>query len=241
VGIVSGAVLIPATARWIWGRPEQIGQYPDGVVPERVDGALVDVDAGSWTLAQARKSRAFWLLIAATSVPALVTNGLSFSQVSIFTDRGLTPALAATTFTVESVVALPISLLAGWVADRFGSRYVLAIGNATLVVALVCLIFTESVAMAMVYAMFRAITSGTWVLGSEASWPAYFGSRYLASIAGVSYSFAFVSAALGPLPFALAYDLTGSYDAAIWGLIAIPALTTVAALLAEPPTPGKTQ
>ena len=82
-------------------------------------------------------------------------------------------------------------------ADRFGPRYILAVGNAALVIAMVWLTLTGSVAMAIGYGILRAITAGTWVLASEVAWPALFGNRHLGSIVGASYAFAFVGAAIG--------------------------------------------
>jgi cyanate permease len=46
-------------------------------------------------------------------------------------------------------------------------------------------------------------------------------------------------AALGPLPFGLAYDLLGGYDPAIAALLALPIAATAAVLLAKPPAPAR--
>ena len=80
---------------------------------------------------------AFWALIGAGLVPSLVLTGLSFNQVAILTDRGLPATLAAATFTVESLVGLPITFMAGSLADRFPLRFTLAAGQAFLALAMV--------------------------------------------------------------------------------------------------------
>lgn len=231
------ALLVPLIALFVRGRPEEMGQFPDGRRPDDAAAAAAADDAGSWTLRQALRTRAMWLVLSATLVPALITNGLSFNQISILTRTGLTPTVAATTFAVESIVALPVTLLAGWLADRFGPRAVLAIGQATLTLAMIALAFTRSPEMAFVFGALRGLSSGTWILASEVAWPAYFGRRYLGSIVGLSFTVAFVGAAIGPLPFGLLYDAFGSYDYAIWGLAILPFATTWAALLATPPGP----
>ena len=236
--LVVGLALVPA-ALLVRGRPAQIGQFPDGRRPEPEDGTSAGAEGGedAWTLGQARRTRAFWLLLSASAVPALLTNGLSFTQVSLFTAQGLSATVAATVFSVESVVAVPVTLLAGWLADRFGPRPVLAIGQAMLAAAMLWLTVTDSVATAMVYGVLRAVTAGTWVLATEVAWPAFFGNRYLGSILGFTYAVAFVGAALGPLPFGLVYDAFGRYDYALWGLMVLPLVTTWAALAASPPGP----
>ncbi|MBA3643873.1 MAG: MFS transporter, partial [Chloroflexia bacterium] len=189
----------------------------------------------SWTVGQALRTRVMWLLLSATIVPAAITNGLSFNQISILTQAGLSPTTAAMTFAVESAVTLPMTLLSGWLADRIGPRYVLAFGQVALLLTLICLTFTASLEMAILFGVLRGITTGSWVLGTEVIMPVYFGRRYLGSIVGLSFASAFAGAAIGPIPFGVAYDLTGSYQVATIGLAVLPALTTVAALLAKPP------
>jgi MFS family permease len=231
------ALFVPLVLLVVRNRPEEIGQLPDGGWVDGDAAPATTAEPRSWTPRQARRTAAFWLLLAGTIVPAAVTNGLSFNQVSILTGAGLSPAVAATAFTVESVVALPMTLLAGRLADRVGARYVLAFGQATLAAAMLWLLVTDSTATALVYGGLRGLSSGTWILASEVAWSAYFGRRHLGAIMGLSFAAAFVGAAVGPLPFGLIYDAVGSYEPAIWGLAILPAATTWAALLARPPAP----
>ena len=231
------ALFVPLVLLVVRNRPEEIGQRPDGDRDEGIAAPQPTAAAPSWTPRQARRTPAFWLLLAGTVVPAAVTNGLSFNQVSILTGAGLSPAVAATAFTVESVVALPMTLLAGRLSDRFGARYVLAFGQASLAAAMLSLLVTDSVATALIYGGLRGLASGTWILASEVAWAAYFGRRHLGAIMGMSFAAAFVGAAVGPLPFGLIYDAVGRYDPAIWGLAVLPAVTTWAVLLARPPAP----
>lgn len=233
------ALLVPIALLFVRNRPEEVGQFPDGRrLGDGADAAAPTprTAAHSWTRRDALRTPAMWLLLSATFVPAMVTNGLSFNQISILTGAGLTPTAAALTFTLESVVALPTTILAGWLVDRSGPRLVLALGQAILAAALVCLAFTESAGMAILFGILRGVTTGAWILAAEVTWPAYFGRRHLGSIVGLGFAVSFVGAAIGPLPFAVIYDLTGSYRPAIWGVAILPALTTVAALLARPPT-----
>lgn len=232
------AVLVPIVLLFVRGRPEEVGQYPDG---ERLDdetslAALAPrPPTYAWTRREALRTPAMWLLLSATFVPALVTNGLSFNQISILNQVGLTPTAAALTFTLESAVALPTTLFAGWLADRSGPRIVLALGQAFLAAALVCLALTDSVGTALLFGVLRGLTTGTWILAAEVAWPTFFGRRHLGSIVGFGFAIAFVGAAIGPLPFGVIYDLTGSYQRAIWGVALLPVISTVAVLFATPP------
>jgi len=233
------ALLVPVALHLVRNRPEEVGQFPDGQrdIDAGVPADPADrLDQRSWTRREALRTRAMWLLLAATFVPALVTNGLSFNQISILTQAGLTPTAAALTFTIESAIAMPMTFLAGWLADRFGPRPVLALGQALLVAALICLTFVTPGPTALLFGVLRGLTTGTWILATEVAWPAYFGRRHLGSIAGLSFAVSFVGAAIGPLPFGVIYDLFGSYRYAIWGIAILPAMSTIAALVATPPT-----
>ena len=238
VNALAVALLVPVALLLVRNRPEEVGQFPDG--QRRAEPAATAANGEgerSWTRDEALRTRARWLLLVATFVPATVTNGLSFNQISILTQAGLTPTAAALTFTIESAVAMPTTLVAGWLADRFGPRPVLALGQALLVAALVSLTFASPGPTAILFGVLRGLTTGTWILASEVAWPAFFGRRHLGSIVGLSFALSFIGAAIGPLPFGVIYDLVGSYDYAIMGIVVLPILSTWAALAAKPPRP----
>ena len=67
-------------------------------------------------------------------------------------------------------------------------------------------------------------------------WPNYYGRRYLGSIRGAATTMMVAAAALGPLPFALGFDLTGSYSTVLGIALVLPAACGVMAYAARPPT-----
>jgi cyanate permease len=75
------------------------------------------------------------------------------------------------------------------------------------------------------------------MVAADVAWPAYFGRRHLGSIRGFGYAMGVAGAALGPIPFGIAFDLLGGYDPAILGLLALPIVATVAVFVAHPPRP----
>lgn len=237
---VNGVVILLVLAPLLWffvrDRPEHVGQHPDGIPPD--PGVMHQVIAEhGYSLKQAMRTPAFWALIGAGLIPPLVFTGLSFNQVAILTDRGLPATLAATTFTVESLVGLPITFMAGSLADRFPLRFTLAAGQAFLALALVVLLISDNTALALVYAALRGVAGGFWGVAADVAWPSYFGKRHLGSIRGFGYSTGIAGAALGPIPFGLAYDLLGGYNPAILGLLILPVLGGIAVLLARTPEP----
>ncbi len=220
--------------------PEEIEQTRDGI--RRVDrlnaggpDPAANPDAGL-SPREASRTVAFWGLVGASVVPSLVVTGLAFNQVATLTDRGLPSRLAATTFAVESATGVPTALLVGWLTGQFPVRYVLAAGQLCLAVAMVSLLLSsQTPEFAILYSARRGASSGLWMVAADVAWPAYYGRRHLGSICSVGFSVGVTGAALGPLPFGLAYDLLGGYDPAIAALLVLPVAATGAVLLAKPP------
>lgn len=131
-----------------------------------------------------------------------------------------------------------MTVLAGWLVDRYPVRYALATGQICLAIGMVCLVLTDSAWLAMAYAAWRGASSGFWMVAADAAWPTYFGRRHLGSIRGIGYGVGVVGAALGPVILSLGYDLSGSYTPAIVGLLVLPIAATLAVVGVRPPVDG---
>lgn len=187
------------------------------------------------TLREALRTPMFWAIVSAGLVPSLVVTGLTFNQVAIFTDRGLPETLAATTFTVESVFQVAVTMAVGWYLDRYPVKYALVWAQVALALAMVALLVADGVWLAYAYAMLRGASMAAWTVGSDVAWPQFFGRKQLGSIRGVGYSLSVVGAALGPLPFGFAYDLIGDYGVAIVSLMVLPISAAVAMMIVKTP------
>lgn len=227
---------LPLAAWLVRDRPEQVGQLPDGRPPPLTETRDRDGGELAWRPNAALRTRTFWLLLLASMVPGLVITGLDFNLVSILSERNLAVGSIALVFTASSLVHLPASLMSGYLVDRFASRYVLAVGQLLLAAALAWLLVTQTFVHAVAYGVLRGLMLGVWEVALDATWPAYFGRRYLGGIRGRTFGAEIVGAAIGPLPFGLIYDLFGSYTVAIAGVLVLPILATAAMLVAFPPS-----
>jgi MFS-type transporter involved in bile tolerance (Atg22 family) len=162
--------------------------------------------------------------------------------VSILTGQGLAANATAIVFITSALVTLPASLLAGQLVDRWSLRAVLAAGQALLASALIWLLYVSTPEEAVLYGILRGLSLGCWAVAIDAAWPTYFGRRYLGGIRGMTFGAEIVGAAIGPIPFGVARDLTGSYDAVIVGVTALPIAAMIAMLITtapgHPPTNG---
>ncbi|MEA2596537.1 MAG: hypothetical protein QOF01_3006 [Thermomicrobiales bacterium] len=233
--VIIWALLLPLVALVVRNHPEDVGQHPDGVRPVS-DAAVTSSERESgMTSGAALRTGAFWRLIGASVVPSLVVTGLAFNQVAILADRGLPRTLAATTFAVEAAVALPTTLLAGWLVDRYPVRYALAAGQVCLAIGMVFLLVADAPVLALCYSAWRGASSGFWMVAADAAWPAYFGRAHLGSIRGIGFAVGVVGAAIGPIVLGLVYDLAGSYTPAIAGLLVLPVAAAIAVVGVRPP------
>lgn len=235
-GLIIWCLVVPILAIFLRNRPEDVGQHPDGVTSAKGEPSSTRTAETGTPLSQALRSSTFWFLIGASVVPSLVVTGLAFNQVAILTDRGLPSSFAATTFAIEAAVAIPFTIAAGWLVDRYPVRFVLALGQVLLLIAMACLLVADSAALVVAYSAWRGASSALWTVAADVAWPSYFGRKFLGSIRGVGFAVGVVGAALGPIPFGLSYDFLGSYSPAILVLMILPVSAAIAVLQAKPST-----
>ncbi|MBA7676157.1 L-lactate transporter [subsurface metagenome] len=220
--------------------PESAGLLPDGKPAqqpkEQAVGARVSTaQEVDFSLSEALRTRAFWLLLFATSSLPLIGTGLSFHQISFLASKGIQTGAATAVFSVIGPSQVLGTFIAGFMADRFPNRYLLVVGQVLLGMAMLWTFLITSSWQAFTYGAILGLSMGFIMNVAAVIWPNYYGRLHLGSIRGVSMASTVVFAALGPLPFGLVYDITGDYSLAILVLLALPVLCAVASLLAHPP------
>jgi len=216
-------------------RPEDIGLLPDNMEVPAPGTQEAVAEEESWTLAEAMRTRTFWLLITCMGIPAMINTGLIFHQVSILGARGLSPSVSATVFSVAVLVHLPVNFLAGYLLERIPPRMALAGIFTGHLILMTWILWTNSIGMAIGMGVLRGIIGGFEGVTSGVLWPTYFGRRHIGSIGGAAMTVMVVGSAMGPLPFGLAFDIFGGYSQIIWIMMAFPVFGIVGALLAVPP------
>lgn len=234
--VVQALVMAPLAWLLVRDRPEQVGLLPDNGEsrPGAALGSLVEEEE-SWTLAEALRTRTFWILVGCTGIPSMINTGLIFHQVSILGERGLTPAISAMVFGVAVLVHLPSNFAAGYLMDRIAPRFALAGLLAGHIVLTTWILYTDTVAMAIGMGVLRGLLGGVEGIMGGVLWPTYFGRKYLGSIRGAAMTTMVIGSALGPLPFGIAFDYFGGYREIILLMLLAPIIGSLAALLARPP------
>ena len=239
LGFALWTLLLIPVALFIRRSPESVGQLPDGGKKNTGDmpgkqNAGNKIEA-SFTLRQAMKTRAFWLLlITGTSLPLLAT-ALFFHHVSLMGSMGISPAVAASVYIVIGPMNMLGTFTAGFMADKIPNRYLLAASQLLMIATMLWIFTISSTWQALVYGAMMGLTIGFSSNINTVIWANYFGRRRLGSIRGVAAACMVTSAALGPLPFGFLFDNTGSYSLAILISLSLPLICSITALLARPP------
>ncbi len=239
LALVIWVVLVPIVLL-IRRSPESVGLLPDGKPPQQLEGQAVGARASTaqevdFSLSEALRTRAFWLLLFATSAFPLIGTGLAFHQISFLASKGIQRGVATAVFSIIGPSQLLGTFIAGFMADRFPNRYLLVVAQVLLGMAMLWTFLITSSWQAFTYGAILGLSMGFIMNVAAVIWPNYYGRLHLGSIRGVSMASTVVFAALGPLPFGLVYDITGDYSLAILILLALPVLCAVAAFLALPP------
>ncbi|QGT98635.1 putative MFS-type transporter [Candidatus Syntrophocurvum alkaliphilum] len=231
---------LPLWFYFVRNKPEDIGLLPDNATnsnetssADKVEKVIKEVN---WTLKEAIKTRAFWLLLFCASIPPLINTGITFHFISILSEKGITAQSAAFILSLMSLVGFPVSIAAGFIAEKIKVHFMLVFVFFMEFLVISTLVFTNSLNMAIVFAIVWGISVGFERIVLNIIWPNYFGRENLGSIRGIAMSATVIGAALGPLPFAIAYDYVfGGYTEFLIMLLTLPVIGMICAFLAPRP------
>lgn len=228
-------IMLPLGLLLFRDRPEDHGLWPDGE-PGAPEGLADNPGAPvEWTRAEAVRTPAFWVAGASFSATALLGTGLYFHIVSIFESQGLSSAVAAAVYLPISVTSALVQLGSGYLADRIPVRILMAAGLVAMAGTLGLAQAITSVPLAIAYGVVMGLSNGIMGTASSFVWADYFGRLHLGSISGLGAALSRVSSALGPLPLAVAFDLSGSYGVALRIGMTVPLLLAGLNLFVKPP------
>ena len=235
LAIIVWVIVIPVAIVLIRRSPESVGLRPDGVKASAAGEQHIAGSEQDYTLREALRTRSFWLVLIASAPQSLLTTALVFHQAAVFDSRGLTSGMSAAVLAVMGPVSLGGTMVGGFLADRVPNRYLLLAGQAMLVVSTLLILVMTELWQAFVYGAVVGFASGGLITISAVIWPAYYGRRHLGSIRGAATTSMVAGAALGPLPFAFAFEVLGSYTSVLTVFLVFPVVSVAAAYFARPP------
>ena len=242
IGIVLIVVAVPAS-RFVRNLPEDVGSLPDGAPIRRTVGASgssTQSDSGDvpdMTPRQALKTVSFWVIAVArlTSVVSIVS--LSVHLVPKLTDSGISLITANFVVTLYTFVAFLTGFLAGYLADRSSKVIVLFVCMLLQALAMGILTFTDTLPMAVVFAVLWGAGFGGRVPLLTAIVGDYFGRRHFGSILGMNMVPSNIAMIFAPLFAGLMFDLRQSYVIPFATFTIMGFIGAFVILLARQPSP----
>jgi len=213
--IMGGAILIipmPIVGLFLKETPGQIGLSPK--LPSRAEpeGATEGL-----TWHEIRKSRTYWLMIAAFVLAVLSTQSCTVHLAALLTDRGVSAASAAFAVSVAGLAQLAGRAGTGFLLDRyFGPRVALLLFTAA-AFGMGLLWIGATGVPALLAAFLVGLAFGAEIDIMAYLIGRYFGLRALGTAFGFGFGTFVLAAGLGPLLMGYAFDHTGSYRVPLAG------------------------
>ena len=249
IGVVLIIVAVPAS-RLIRNLPEDIGTRPDGAPQTRLGAAPAgatqpeqsdESEASDLTPRQALKTVAFWVIAVArlTSVVSIVS--LSVHLVPKLTDSGISLITANFVVTLYTFVAFISGFVAGYLADRTSKSIVLFVCMFMQALAMGILTVTDSLPMAVVFAVFWGAGFGGRVPLLTAIIGDFFGRKHFGSILGINMVPSNIAMIFAPLFAGYMFDLRQSYFIPFMTFTVLAFIGTFVILFARQPGTAETR
>ncbi len=227
-------------------RPEDMGLEPDpspagkesGPSTSDAEGRPAAIDASTevnFTVRQALRTRAFWILAVFSGASMMVQAGISLHQVSHYINQGIPDTSAALTAGMFAFGQIPASLFWSALARRMPLRFLLAGAAFTVALAAVATIASASVIPSLAAALAVGFGVGGLHLLIRLAWADYYGRENLGTIRGWTMSAQVGGQALGPVLAGFLFDATDAYRLPFTIFAVAVLLAGLLALAAVPP------
>lgn len=231
-------LFVPLVLLFVINRPEDVGikMENNGMDDDETEKALILLEASSWTLKEAVKTKAFWMIGLMSLIVPMFTTGITFHWISMMRLRGIERTEAAIVIGLVALPAILMPVISRIFIDKIQPKFVFL---TTLIIVLIGMIwlgyFVNHIASAILFMLFYGFGAGMQGIALNTIYPNYYGRKYLGSIRGAATVFMVIGSALGPLPFGYMYDKTGEYLFVIQGMILMTLVAIVLSLAINKP------
>ena len=232
-----GAIFIGwPLARVFRGRPEDMGETIDGLLPSAPPAPGVDLAQRDFSLGEALRTRAFWFLSLGHGFALMIVYTISVHAITHMKDSlGYSLAQASLVITVMTLSQVG-GVMLGWaLGDHFDKRRIAAACMLMHCGGLLLLTYATSTTMLLAFAVVHGVGWGLRGPMMQALRADYFGRRAIGMILGVSSLVIVVGQIGGPILAAVLADLTGNYRSGFTILAALVGTGSLFFLFAKPP------
>ena len=168
-----------------------------------------------WSVAQAMRTRHFWLLFVVYGLTSIGSFLVSLHQLAFAVDRGFDPLYAAFVLGLGSLLALPGVILTGTISDYIGREGAAILAYAISIIGVAAALLIDNADQHLLFwlhACFFGITWGARGPAITAKTADLFGGPRLGTILGMITIGSGLGAGLGAWGAGFLFDLTGSYQ-----------------------------
>ncbi len=250
-GIVMWVVGLPLA--WFFvkqRRPEYYGLLPDGARSEEAVGVTQMIDRGvkyasevgeiEFTLRQALRTPAYWLLMAVTAGWNLVSPVFIIHGVPFVTDMGVDPVKAAVMIGMMSIGVIPGMFIGGFAADRVKKqhwRFIVAGAYFVQFIGIAAFLLNQTFAMLFPLFILHHFSAGVNTPLNIVMSARYFGRKAFGSIRGTAMMFMLPASVVAPIYAGWVYDTTNSYITVFMLSALLLLICAAVVLFAVPPKP----
>ena len=220
-------------------RPEDIGLTPDpksARLPVEPGRAAAPINEPSFTRAEALRTPALWFIMGFTVFIFPVQAGISLHQIPHLVERGLSPLVAVSAVSSQSIVGAVAGVAFGLFARRYSARIGLCIGAIAASMSAIILLMVASGWQAFVAtSLFGFGIAGILTL-LPVIWAEYNGRENYGAIRGVTLPVQVLAQASGPLIAGFLRDWTNDYNASLSLFTIFAIIAAGLVFFARPPT-----
>ncbi|MBI5948976.1 MAG: MFS transporter [Chloroflexi bacterium] len=219
-------------------RPEDHGLTVDGAPPVDASarGSQATTITADYTLAEAIRTRQFWLIAGGHGAALLVVGAVTVHLVSHLHDNlGYSLGAASLVVTVLTFAQVGGGIAGGWLGDRFSKRAITASCMFVHAGALLMVANATATWMVLVFAVAHGMAWGIRGPLMAAIRADYFGRSDFGKILGASQPVIMIGLTGGPILAGILADRTGSYEAGFTVLAVLAALGSTFFIFSTPP------
>jgi MFS family permease len=236
-------------------RPEYYGLLPDGA---ELDAGTSTTDikdmlakgteyAASFqerefTIKQAMKTWAFWLLVVSQTLFSLLGGVVSLHTYNFLTDMGIEPIKAGAMLSLQIFFQMPFRFVGGVISDRLKmTQLPFALGGAYLIMALsiIPLILRQTIPMIYIFLVLYGIGLGLPTTLRIGIISRYFGRQSYGKVYGNINFFTAIVAFVAPIYAGWMYDKTHSYIDVFTQGVVLTLIGVIVTCFIRPPKPSE--
>ena len=225
--------------------PESMGLRPDGASAPVAAGRRAATGARSipedtvdFTVGEAMRTPTFWMLAAAQFCRMLSFGAISVHLIPMLVWKGETQLGAAFMASLYPLVGIPMTLVFGFLGDRYEPKQLLAGSTVLSALSLMLLAFGTSLPLLYLFVLVYGIAESAGSL-NLAMTGHFFGRKSFATIRGILGSITVLGPFAAPIYAGWIFDRTDSYFWALVPFFLIKALAGPLYLLVPKPKPPK--